>query len=680
MKISAIKGKNCLMRKKLLMIPLFPSFPFLRPSFLRRQVSISFTIALLLLIAAILFAGSGEDSLRVRRVYEIEGIKVVGESMAKKIGYVHSKEIDENMVSTDISVGEIISDMPGLFIFERGKGESIIRFRGFEDRHVSVFIDGMPVSKGYFGNYDLHLISADNISKVHLIKGPVSHRYGFNSMGGMINIITDDLDEESIVKLKTQYSNHGKGKAIVSGSYGLGRAQLYLNASYLQTPGFVMPGKMNPLESTFIEEGGKRRTNAERDQYSINMRLLTDIAGIHTFSVAGGYSYVPLKGNPPSIYDNVSNRYSKIEDWERINCSISSKSSFSDSFELVSSIYYDRSEDTYIRFTDAEYNIEDWRSLIRTNTAGININVNRVLWDYFNNDLGLRLENNSYKRTGGPGYVGKWVDNSQTMHKLYHSVMLPDEGEVFSLTIGNAVSGYTHSQINTYNTFWEPQAGLIYRLRDKTFSLSYGLTNQFPTMHELYSSTSGNPELKPERASKAEGAVTFPVNFVEKRLDVTAVLFYNRVRNLIRRDRNLYYNQHKMSNYGGEMSFGLSLIPGLQNNFEISYIKPDKKNSSVELIDYPAVKLRLAHSYKISDNLFLSQSSQWFDRSLTYYSDDDYYNLPSYWTHDLGLKYFFRRANISFNVNNLLDAYYEPQYGYPAPGREVTVALEVPLM
>jgi len=620
-----------------------------------------------------------EDSLGVRRIYEIDGIRVFGESLVKQIGKIVVKEISTNRVNTEVAIGNMIKDMPGVFLTERGKGESVVRFRGFEDRHIRVFIDGMPISNGYFGNYDLHLISANNVSQIHLIKGPVSHQYGFNTMGGALNIITDKLKEENVLNTRFLYSSHGKTQASFNGSYALGRSQVYMSSSYLYSPDFILPQKLDSVADGGIEDGGERRINSSREQYSMNIRYITDIAAMHTITFASGYSYMPYKENPPSIYEHDDNRYSKLEDWGKISASFSLRSTLTDNLEITASSYYDQSEDTYISFLDAKYEKVDWKSLIRNNTLGFNTNAIHRKRGYFTNDLGFRCELKGYERTGGPGYENKWVDNYQTMTKIYHTFLYPDEAGTLSWTISNAISSYDHSLIGNLVWYWEPQTAMSYRYRDQTYSLAYGLSNQFPTMRELFSSTSGNPKLKPEKAHKVEVSHTAPLQLKYINGTIGSTLFYNRVDDLIDRDRYIYYNMKRMSTYGAEMNLNFSLINQILHDYDVSVIRLDKNNSSVNLMEYPEVKLRFTHHVKLSENLSASLSTQWYDKSLTYYREQDYYYLPSFTVHDFGLKYFYRNANLTLNMTNLLDTYYEPQYGYPSPGREITLAIEIQL-
>jgi iron complex outermembrane receptor protein len=638
-------------------------------------ISLVFAISSLLSVTE----ETSSDSLEVRKVYDLDRVIFIWESPDRTIGNVNTRSIKPHTVNTEASIGDLLKDMPGLFLTEKSKGESIVRFRGFEDRHIRVFIDGMPISDGYFGNYDLHLLSANNVSQVQLIKGPVSHQYGFNTMGGILNIITDDLREENALRTRLLYSSHERVQLSLNTSYALGRSQFYLNSSFLKTPGFILPRKMNTFQENSLETEGKRRSNAEREQYNINLRYITDIAGLHTFTFTTGYSYIPEKGNPPSIYFHPDDRYSRIEKWQKKNASLAVSSSMFEGFEISASSFYDESEDTYIRFNDPLFTNPSWESLIRTNTLGLHLNVNHTKGRYLQNDFGIRFEQKGYERTGGPGYENIWVDNSQTLTKIYHTLRYPVERESFSLIAGNALSSFTHSNLNGYNHYFEPQAGLNYYFRDQSVSLAYGISYQFPTMQELFSESSGNPELKAEKAYKTEASYRSPFSLAGSKGTFNLTLFHNKVDDLIRRDRTLFYNQEKMSSYGGEVHLQWSPFPVLIHDYEISFLKLDKKNSSVQLLEYPEVKLKFNHQLALSKSINLNLSTQWYDRSYTFYRDDDFHTLPAYWIHDFGIKYLHSRFNTTLNISNLLDNYYEPQYGYPAAGREITLAIELPI-
>ncbi len=629
----------------------------------------------LMLFITVYLSGAEPDSLSVtsRKIYDIEGLKIIAESTKETIGSVRSKEYTPATIHSDLTVADALTDMSGLFLSIGGKGESNIRLRGFDKQHTRILIDGRPVTSGYFGNIDLHLLPISNIKQVDVIKGAASPLYGFNTMGGVINIITG-ASRRNFLKLKSQYTYRDAFHNSLSLYHKIGNTEGFLDGSYYTTKGFYLPQKTEPLNNNFIEEDGALRINSDRRQYDLNLRINTTLANLHTLSLSGGYSVMDKKGNPPSVYPNPDDRHSRIKDWQRYQLSLMGSFLINEN-NLSFNAYHDYYEDTYIAYNNKDYAKIIWESLIENNMYGLNLNAKFTLFSILENDFGSRIEHKIYGRTGGPGYTDIWVENDQTLASVYH------QGSVkvgnLSATIGNSLNMHRREEVNSY--YLEPRIGINYLMNEillsPEFSVSYAYATQFPTMHQLFGSNSGNENLQPETAHKAELQVVNQLPFFQSELSTT--LFYNRIDDLIDRTGNIYENQDRRSTFGTEFNLLYSPWQKLSGDFEISLTQLDKANSTFPLYDYPKVKLRLANEYRLTKNLFLNHSLLWNSSRTTIDKDNQIVVLPSYLINNTGLKYRFNFFDFTLQMNNLFDSYYEPQYGYPAPGRQIIAGIEL---
>ena len=105
--------------------------------------------------------------------------------------------------------------IPGMFVTERGvtgfgvgngsAGQVSLRGVGgtAPNTQVLVLIDGHPQFQGLFGHPLPDAYVSSDVEKVEVIRGPASILYGSNAMGGVINIITreqqQDGDRKSVV-------------------------------------------------------------------------------------------------------------------------------------------------------------------------------------------------------------------------------------------------------------------------------------------------------------------------------------------------------------------------------------------------------------------------------------------------------------------------------------------------
>jgi outer membrane receptor for ferrienterochelin and colicins len=73
-------------------------------------------------------------------------------------------------------------------------GSGGVRIEGLSSQHVLLLIDGQPMVGRIDGELDISRVPAWMIDHVEVIKGPLSTLYGSSAMGGVINVITRDID------------------------------------------------------------------------------------------------------------------------------------------------------------------------------------------------------------------------------------------------------------------------------------------------------------------------------------------------------------------------------------------------------------------------------------------------------------------------------------------------------
>jgi len=85
--------------------------------------------------------------------------------------------------------------------YQKLKGEhsmsNEIRFNGLGTKSILFMIDGEKVNAEYGGNMDLSVIDINNIEKIEYVDGAISTLYGSGAMGGAVNIITKNPNNNS---------------------------------------------------------------------------------------------------------------------------------------------------------------------------------------------------------------------------------------------------------------------------------------------------------------------------------------------------------------------------------------------------------------------------------------------------------------------------------------------------
>lgn len=85
------------------------------------------------------------------------------------------------------SVGDLLSDVPGVFVEERGIER--IRIRGQSARHVAILINGQKPAD-HTGYGQPVMINLGSILRIGVVRGPSSVTAGTQVIGGVLNIVT----------------------------------------------------------------------------------------------------------------------------------------------------------------------------------------------------------------------------------------------------------------------------------------------------------------------------------------------------------------------------------------------------------------------------------------------------------------------------------------------------------
>ncbi len=138
------------------------------------------------------------------------------------------------------TVADVLNTVTGVQVLISGGPGSVAlaSIEGSENRHVAVFMDGIPLNNLSDNVTDLGSLPVQNIEKIEIIKGPASSAWG-SALGGVINIITKSGSKEGdggMVSASYGEKNTGDFRAEASGRQE--RLGYYLTAGRLQTDGF----------------------------------------------------------------------------------------------------------------------------------------------------------------------------------------------------------------------------------------------------------------------------------------------------------------------------------------------------------------------------------------------------------------------------------------------------------
>jgi vitamin B12 transporter len=165
-----------------------------------------FRLSLVLLLSSSFLsthAQSTDDSELETLVVSASRTPVSAKLSGSSITIIDRSMLDQQQKS---SLAEILRDVPGFAVNRGGVLGSTtqIRVRGAEGNQVLVFIDGIEVNDLAQGSeFNFAHLSASEIERAEIIRGPQSALWGSDALGGVINITT----------------KRGKGPAKLSGFF-----------------------------------------------------------------------------------------------------------------------------------------------------------------------------------------------------------------------------------------------------------------------------------------------------------------------------------------------------------------------------------------------------------------------------------------------------------------------------
>lgn len=161
-------------------------------------------------------------------------------------------------------LAEALDLMPGVALSARGaRNERTIHVRGFDVKHVPLFMDGIPIYVMYDGYSDLGRFTTFDISRIVVSKGAASVLYGPNTMGGAINVITKRPEKAFETNAGFGIASGDTTKAYANFGSNQGKWYMQGGFSYVDRDYFNLS---DDFEETASEDGDKRENSYFTDK------------------------------------------------------------------------------------------------------------------------------------------------------------------------------------------------------------------------------------------------------------------------------------------------------------------------------------------------------------------------------------------------------------------------------
>ncbi len=608
---------------------------------------------------------SVEDDL-VSDTIQMKGLTIHGEyferfSPGSSINNIDS--IDKQAFQA-YNLNDIISFKNPIYFKSYGNGMlSSISFRGTGASHTAVLWNGINVNQPTIGQSDFSLFPVLAFSKVRVVYGSSSSKFGSDAIGGGILLESSAEWDKSLSGSIGQYMGSFNNFLTILNVKGQAGKKVYLNSK------FYRHQNNNNFEFKNITKAGQpveKQQNASIFQYGILQDVYINTSTRSQLAIKGWFNFSDREIQPTMVNEDATDTQKDKSLRLVADYGIQSGIGY---FELKGSylwdfmLYNNASEivtSQYISQLNYENSINDWEFRFGSNFNHIVAESNNYDEQTRENrtDLYGGLVNNSFSR---------WqfsLNIRQTFVKGYDAPLSPSAGLRYSL-INNSRS----------LLFLKGQAAINYRV---------------PTLNDRYWVPGGRIDLKPEKSKNLDASMIYEYKS-HIQFDVEFSTYYYNVDNWILWIPGPSYwipeNVRKVEAYGFDISSSLEVPIGSylsQLNMNYGYSRSIVRESSNEddvgidnQLPYTPVHVGGLEYRGLIKNWYGSLSVNY--TGLRYVTADNESDLPSYYLLNFragkNIKIKRQFLSIDFRINNLLNTAYQNMKFRAMPGRNYMIGI-----
>ena len=232
------------------------------------------------LLGGMIFTGSlpsmssAEEVIPVEKEFMLDEIVVTSSridnkkvDMPNSISVVTAEDLKNLKVK---NLDEAFIKIPGIYVPRLsgiGSTTSQIAMRGVNAANsTAVMVNGQKINDSYNGSVTWSSIPVDLVERVEVLRGPASSIYGSGAMGGVVNIITKDLNKNT-GSVSISYGTHGMQNHRFFYNAAINdRFSMAFNYEKKKTKGYVTDPA---ISKTYIAGSVENYTNKGKKNYII---------------------------------------------------------------------------------------------------------------------------------------------------------------------------------------------------------------------------------------------------------------------------------------------------------------------------------------------------------------------------------------------------------------------------
>lgn len=491
-------------------------------------------------------------------------IQVNRNSVPLSISVINREQIE---ASSESALLPVLSErVPGLFVTEKGitgfgvsaGSAGTVNIRGVgQGNKVLMLFDGQPQWAGVFGHSLPDTYVASDVEKVEVIRGPGSLLYGSNAMGGVVNIITRQHEQQGRrTQARVMYGSFNTQKYMLNNGYNVGNFSSFISVNHDRTDGHRADSKFH-ITNGFANLG-----------YKINDR----------YKVMGNVSLAKFKNQNPGMV--TAPLTDNVMDILRGTTSLAVENNYGKISGALRVFYNWGHHDINDGYLAGKGEVPQTKLFLSDDhNTGVMFYESFRLFEGNSFTVGV-----DYKNWGGKAWneaidtrkkTGDLVDKSINETAGY-LIMQQELCDILSL---NAGIRYEHNSV--FGGEWVPQGGVAVRpFEGNVIKASVSKGFRSPNIKEMYMFLPQNPDLKPESMMNYEASIG--QSLLDNRLHAEFTAFLIKGKNLIEalqvegQKKKLNQNTGPFTNKGFEFEISYQICNNLNVEANYSYLHTSK--------------------------------------------------------------------------------------------------------
>lgn len=580
--------------------------------------------------------------------------------IASAVTVITEEEIQKKNKAT---VTELLREVPGLAVANNGGvGQPTSLFmRGTESRHVLVVIDGMTLNdpSDPSDRFDFSNLTTDNIERIEILRGPQSTLYGSQAIGGVINIITKRGRGAPKAEAFAEYGRYGTVRSGAGARGEVGRTSYSFSASGGRTEG---------ISSLSTRNGGLEKDGNRTATISGNME--SKLSEHFTGKLSIRYNRTDTQFDSPGTFSTIAPRPADDPLPENDNRQFNGR--MAGELSLLDGVW--KQEMGFSTLNVRRYSISSYYdAALFDSPFGRQVALGRRdKFDWIHRVRG----GDAHAFTFGTEI---WKDSFKTATLRERDVATTAYFIDDQMSLGsNAVLGAS-ARIDNHQAFgrqftWKAAPGYRFDATGTRLKASYGTGFKAPSLADLFSPDTGNPNLLPESSKGWDAG--FEQSLWDKKISLGSTFFRNDIRNLLGNIDTFPFtstNKGKARTQGVESVLTFHPSPSWSLRASHVYTLTEKRDNDTELKRRPRHQANLAADYAMRDDLDLGLNVRYVGSR----RDGDIITFApviakSFTTIELSADYSLSPSLALYGrLENLLDKRYEEVAGYGQPGRGV---------